>query len=284
MHVYAGYPLYLPENMDRWHSYPPPAPGGYYVVPWLWFDGNQHGGTAPALWENLITTRMALPACADISLSGYYAPASMTGMIYARLRNDSTAAIPGSVLFVITEDSLFFPAPNFDSIHNHVTRDFLPDHIGTYAEIPANDSIVVSQAFALQAGWDPQHCNITVWLQDTVRQADSTKNIYQAAIIPIAGLGIEENTTRTAATPDLVISPNPSNGSVRITSGLFMGSEYSLSLYDCLGRSAIKLSACVISDGTTIELDLSRTGIEPGVYFLVLKSGSRSRSEKVVVQ
>ncbi len=284
MHVYAGYPLYLPENMDRWHSYPPPAPGGYYVVPWLWYDGNQHGGTAPALWEGLITNRMAQPACCDIALSGYYAPASMAGMIHARLRNDSTAAIHGSVLFVITEDSLFFPAPNFDSTHNHVTRDFLPDHIGTYVQIPAGDSIVVSQAFALQAGWDPGHCNITAWLQDTVISADSTKNIYQAAIMPVAGLGIEANTTRTAATPDLVISPNPSNGLVRITSGLFAGSEYSLSLYDCLGRPAKKLSSCVVSDGTAIDLDLARPGIEPGVYFILIGSGSRTVSGKVVLR
>jgi hypothetical protein len=285
MHVYGGYPLYLPENIDRWHSYPPPAPGGFYVVPWLWIDGNQHGGSLPAQWENLIVSRLNQPAVLNVSLSGYYSPPNQSGVLRARFRNDSSFVISGFALFVITEDSIWYPAPNFDSVHNHVARDFLPDHIGTALTIPAGDSVVISQPFAVQAGWNLDRCRILAWLQDTVQGPDSTKNIYQGSMIDIADLAIEEDIAPDPSPAGIRVVPNPADGRIRLAFDLPRSVSYKISVFDIAGRQVCELDGTGTEGAESVDLDLrGRRNIRPGVYFYLLRSAPCSASGKFVLR
>jgi hypothetical protein len=287
MHVYNGYPLYLPEAMDRWHSYPPPAPGGFYVVPWLWFDGNQHGGSVPSAWENMIVSRLNQPARVNINLAGYYSPANMAGTIYARFRNDSTSAISGFALFVITEDSIYFPAPNFDSIHNHVARDFLPDHIGVPVAILPGDSVTVTQPFAIQPGWNTNQCHIIAWLQDTVMLPDSTKNIFQSSLIRIADLMVEEEGSRRPKSAGIKIMPNPTAGQIRLVFDIPLMTHYAIKLYNSAGCRVFETNGVGTEGIESVRLDLMCHGTDrmrPGVYFYQLRCGSITASGKLVLR
>jgi len=287
MHVYNGYPLYLPEAMDRWHSYPPPAPGGFYVVPWLWFDGNQHGGSVPSAWENMILGRLNQPARVSINIVGYYSPTNMAGTVFARFRNDSTSAISGFTLFVITEDSIYFPAPNFDSIHNHVARDFLPDHIGTSVMILPGDSVTVTQPFTIQPGWNANRCHIIAWLQDTVMLPDSTKNIFQSSAIGIADLAISEEGVSRPMSAAVTVSPNPTAGQIRMAFDVPPMTSYAIKLFDCAGRQVYETNGVGMEGIESVRLDLmchTNERMRPGVYFYQLQSGSTTASGKLVLR
>jgi hypothetical protein len=287
MHVYNGYPLFLPEAMDRWHSYPPPAPGGFYVVPWLWFDGNQHGGSVPAAWESMIVSRLNQPARVNINLAGYYSPGNMAGTVSARFRNDSASAISGFALFVIAEDSIYFPAPNFDSIHNHVARDFLPDHIGVPVAILPGDSVTVTQSFAIQSGWNTNRCHIIAWLQDTVMLADSTKNIYQSSLIQIADLMVEEEGLRRPNSAGINVMPNPTAGQIRLVFDIPQMNPYNIRFYNSAGCPVCETNGVGTEGIESVRLDLMCHGNElmrPGVYFYQLRSGSITASGKLVLR
>lgn len=285
MHVYNGYPLYLPEAMDRWHSYPPPASGGFYVVPWLWIDGNQHGGYLPALWENMILDRLNQPASVNINITGYYSPANMTGMVYANLRNDSTSAISGFALFVVTEDSIYFPAPNFDSIHNHVARDFLPDHIGAPVTIPPGDSVTVSQPFTVRSGWNTSQCRIIAWLQDTVLLPDSTKNIYQSSMIRIADLAVSEENKNPPKPTGIKVMPNPAEDRLRLVFDVPRTVCFKITLFDITGRRVSEMNGVGSGGGESVGLDLrDRRIFKSGVYFYLLQSAAFSASGKFVLR
>jgi hypothetical protein len=273
--------------MDRWHSYPPPAPGGFYVVPWLWFDGNQHGGFSPSLWENMIVNRMNQPTPVNINIVGYYSPANMAGTVYARFRNDSTSAINGFALFVITEDSIYFPAPNFDSLHNHVARDYLPDHIGIPVLILPGDSLTVTQPFTIQSGWNTNRCHIIAWLQDTVMLPDSTKNIFQSSMIGIADLAIGEKGIYRPMPAAVTVTPNPTLGQIRLIFDIPPMTPYAIKLFDCAGRQVYETNGVGMEGIESVRLDLRDHGNErlrPGVYFYQIQSGSTTASGKLVLR
>ena len=286
MHVYQDYPLYLAEAIDRWHSYPPPC-YGYYVIPWLWYDGNQHGGSDPLIWEDSIVNRMNQPSPVTITLAGYYSPSTGNGMLSAQFRNDSTATINAYALFVITEDSIYYVGPNQDSIHNHVARDFLPDHIGTGISLLAGDSMTVSQPFNIQQDWNSDNCNILVWLQDTTMMPDSTRNVYQCGVIKISNLGIEEDCTDLLYYQTISVMPNPCRERVIFKLNSSAGAEYSIRLFDVLGREVKRMKGISNGVSESVQWDCrDKDGflIRPGIYFYQIRNNEKIVKGKVVVQ
>jgi hypothetical protein len=286
LHVYEGYPLFLQEAIDRWHSYPPPC-YGYYVIPWLWFDGNQHGGGNPAYWDDSIISRLNKPAPVTITAWGYYSPGSGNGTIFADLRNDSTSAITASVLFVITEDSIHYAAPNGDSIHNHVVRDFLPDHIGTIISIQPSDSASVNQAFTIPPGWDPDNCVINTMFQDTVLLPDSTKNIFQCAGTRISNLSVAENGSDMKEQNLISVKPNPSSKLAEFTVNSTTGGPFSLRIYNAAGRLIKNFHDALPRHAFSMYWDLKDDRGKaacPGVYFYTMQTPRDLWHGKLVIQ
>ncbi len=186
-HIRTADHFYCPEGRSRLYSYPPPNSGGY-ATPWLWYDGDPHGSYVYTQWEAKIVARMAQPAPVTITIWGHYVAEDDTGRIYAQVRNDSTDFLQGNVPFIITEDSLYYVALNGDVWHNHVSRDYIPNHIGVYVSIPAGDSVIVNQPLYLDTAWDWSMCQIKTFFQCDRPEPDSTLEVWQGAILHVTDL------------------------------------------------------------------------------------------------
>ena len=262
-------------------------PNGQYIVVDVLFldDGDQHGGFNYFTWEGLITARMALPAPVTIVMWGDYTPATGQGTVNVYLQNDSTATINGRVIVVITEDSLFYMAPNLVDWHNHVPRDYLPDHNGTMVSIPPAGYSIVTQPFTINSVWNDNYCKILAWIQNDSMQVDSTKEIWQGALKKVTELGIEE-TEFNAQSSQLSVKPNPCKDRVSFAFDLPQGADFKIMIYDVLGRLVKQFDGR--SSGQQIKLDwdiLDTHGkrVNQGVYFYDLIIPSDRISGKIIV-
>ncbi len=283
--MYEDYPLYLAEAIDRWHSYPP-SYYGYYVIPWLWYDGNPHLGKTFSVWEDSIVSRMNQPSVVTITLNGYYS-SSGNGMISAQFRNDTTVTINGRALFVITEDSIYYVGPNKDSIHNHVARDFLPNPLGVGISIPPGDSATIDMPFSIQPRWNVNNCNMLVWLQDTILTSDSVKNVYQGSFIKISSLDIKENNPDMVRNQMISVMPNPCSEELKFKFHLPAGAAYSITLFDVLGRMIRNLHGRSQGISETIVWHCKNQNgfmVHPGIYFYKADIQGQVITGKVIIR
>jgi len=292
MHVDDWEPLYSAEAFDRWWNYYPP-PYFYegewvYVVPWLYFDGNKHGTSLYSAWESIIVERMDQPAPVTITMWGNYTQARGSGTIYARFRNDSTEAIVGRVIFVITEDSIYYEAWNGDNWHNHVARDYLPTQYGEIVNISAGDSVDVSQPFTIHAGWNTDRCNIITWIQNDVMQLDSTKEIWQGGIMKVTELAGIETESISDHLPSMVTTiPNPCTEGTAFLFYLPQGVEYSITLFDVMGRQIRRLHGVSYGYQESVKWDRKddKGGtVNAGIYLYRFASPVLNTTGKLVVK
>jgi len=277
--------FYLEEAFQRIHYYPPPF-AGMYFVPWLWYDGNQHGGFDYMMWEALITSRMAMPAPVTMALWGDYTPGTGQGTVNVYLQNDSTATINGRVIIAITEDSLFYIAPNGVNWHNHVARDYLPDHNGTLISIAASDHEIVTQPFTINSSWNDNYCTILAWIQNDSMQVDSTKEIWQGAMRKVTELSIEE-TGSNVEPRQFLVRPNPCDDRVTFSLDLTSGKEFQMFIYDISGRLVKDFDGVSSGQQMALEWDMCDNKgkrLSSGVYFYELLTSVRRISGKIVIK
>ena len=287
MHVVSSYPLYCAEALQRMYTYRPPYNGGY-ATPWLWYDGDQHGSYTYSQWQSKIVARMAQPSPVTVTMWGDYSQTDGTGMINAQFRNDGSTTLSGRVLYVITEDSLYYAAPNGDVWHNHVARDYIPNQNGQYITVPAGDSVTVAYPFTIQAGWDEDRCEIITMFQDTQFQADSTKEVWQGGIKPVMDLiGIEEYESDVMPVYAVTSIPNPCVSNTSFQFELPFGTDYSIDIYDVSGRRLRSLSGVTHQTEGSVNWDLTNdqgAKVGAGVYLYRFTSEVLNTSGKVVVR
>ena len=286
MHINNTQPLYCEEANQRKFYYYPPL-GGNYPNGWLWYDGNHHGKDEFWTYESLIVNRMNQPSPVTITMWGYFTPTTGNGTIFTQFRNDSMAAIDGRVLFVLTEDSIYYPAANFDSIHNHVARDYLPDHNGVTVSIPAGDSVTVSQPFSVQAAWDDEQCRIVTWIQKDIPQADSTKEIWQGGIKPLSELGVCEQRSDITPIPAILPIPNPCLAYTSFSFNLPAGVEYQINIFDVMGRSIRIMKGKASTSTESIKWncrDDAGSSVRSGVYLYHFESRIINTIGKIIVR
>lgn len=238
------------------------------------------------LWESRITGRMAMDAPVTIAMWGDYTSSTGEGTVNVYLQNDSTAAIDGRVIIVITEDSLFYMAPNGVNWHNHVPRDYLPDQNGSLVSIPAGGYAIVTQPFTIDPAWNDNYCTILAWIQDDSMQVDSTKEIWQGAMKKVTELGIEE-TYIEGATSQFSLSPNPCRDRVDFAINLPAGTEYRVKIYDILGCQVRGLVGVSTGKHTIVEWDLNTNNgkkVGTGVYLYEFVTDAKRTSGKIVVK
>lgn len=275
-------PMYTQEVIDRWHYYPPPD-NGSYSYPWLWYDGDPHGGWMDSTWQARIESQLDVPASVAVTMWGTYNTGSGNGTVYARFRNDSAAAITGRVIMVVTEDSIFYPGSNGDNWHNHVARDYLPDPAGQTITIPPADSITLSRGFIIQSAWPYQRCQILAWLQNDTPRPDSTRPIYQGAIKKVGDLvAINESSIFRIPAPAVRAHPNPAHRVVKFDLDQPAGSEYSIQIYDPTGRHIHSFSGVASIPHETVYWNFNRT-MSDGVYFFKFKTKNDIYWSKIIV-
>lgn len=232
LHIHPDYPLYCAEADARKLYYHPP-----HIYGWLYYDGDRHGTINYATWRPKILGRMAEPAPVTITMWGDYNSSDGSGTIFVQYRNDSTASITGRALLVVTEDSIYFTGPNLDSIHNHVARDYLPDQDGSIITVAAGDSVVVSESFTIQPGWNESQCEIVAWIQNDSIYADSTREVWQGGMIKVMELiGTRENESLLPVQKKIHTAPNPCTQGIEFIGDNLSGIECKILIYDVSGR------------------------------------------------
>lgn len=290
MHISTSYPLGLAEAASRWHWYPAPYWYGTYwtyATPWLWIDGDKHGSYMYSQWQTKITNRMNIPSPVTITIWGDWWPAQGTGTVYAQFRNDSTERLAGNVLFVVTEDSIQWSAPNGDQWHNHVARDYLPTHNGEYVSLPAGDSITLSRTFVLDTLWNPDMIQFVTWIQDEAIQPDTVIEIWQGGILDIEELGIKEYENNQIATANVLPIPNPAVNGTRLSFTLPTGEDYRVTFYDISGRKIRAFNGNASGNEESIEWNLrdqQGTRVSAGVYLYRFESLEQNATGKIVVR
>lgn len=283
LHVIDSFPLYCAEAYSRVRYYHPP-----YIYGWLYYDGDRHGTINYALWRDKITTRMAIPAPVTITMWGDYSSVDGTGTINVQFRNDSTSSITGRVIMVVTEDSIFQIAPNNDSLHNHVARDYLPDDSGSVITIQAGDSVIVSESFTIPGSWDEDLCEIYTWIQNDSVYVDSTKEIWQGCMIKVTELiGVNEEKPREIIANDIYLKPNPCVSGAEFSFTLASLEQYSIEIFDITGR-CIKVIRGTATGNREKAMwdrkDSSGFPVNPGVYFYLFTGGVYKKSGKIIVR
>lgn len=239
-HLRSGYPLYSPEASAKMRLYPPPQNGLYYT-PWLWVDGRQRGSGYTS-WASHVQAALAVPTDVDLVLGGWYNPQTRTGEAEIEVVNDGLQPLEAACYVVVTEDSIYYSAPNGDEWHNHVCRDFVPDQYGTPVTVPAQARETLLVEYALDPGWDESRCNLVVFLQSHEVQPDSTRITSQGGLVPVAELvAVTERLDSRLGTSVLVV-PNPATDRAEFRFAARAGARYELALFTVDGRSVARLS------------------------------------------
>jgi hypothetical protein len=267
--------------------YLPPV-NGNYIPPWLWYDGDPDGSWSYWDWESKIVDRMNQPSPVTIQMWGSYYPADDTGTVYARFRNDSTATIDGRVLFVITEDSLYYQTPYIEW-HNNVPRDYLPDENGAIVSIPPGDSVTVSQPFTIDIDWNADFCRILTWIQNDSMQVDSTKEIWQGGLVKVTDLisGIEDEFVEELPRSGITVTPNPCVEATEFSFHLPAESAYRIGIFDIMGRRIRTLNGVTSGGRHSIRWnrrDDAGTLVRAGVYLYHFTSDIITVTGKVIVR
>jgi hypothetical protein len=282
MHISSSYPLYCYEARQRMYYYPPPYYSGgqwYYVTPYLWADGTRAGWDYNT-WRGTIEARMYASADLMIVVNGTYNPQTRSGRITADFTNERLSPITGRIQFVIVEDSLYYVGPNGDAWHNHVARDYLPDWNGEVVTIPGGQTITRYRDYTLSTDWNPDRCEVIVFIQDDYMQPDSNKFVYQGAKKKIREFTAITENHHTQITP--FVYPNPVTSSAIFLLPNEKGLLKTLTIYNSEGRVVRQLS------GRSSTLIWNRTDenglkVKPGIYFYHLRQGENQATGKLVV-
>lgn len=259
--------------------YPPPYSGSY-ATPWLWVDGRQRGYNYN-LWASYVAAQISAPTPVQITLLGEYDQLTRNGTIKALIQNDSTDEIAARVSVVITEDSIYYIAPNGDQWHNHVCRDYIPNQYGTVLTIPAGGMDSVTQPFTIASNWNEERCKIVVYAQSTTMlPADSSYPAFQGAEVRVLDLvGVEEAGALRVENPSLLVTPNPSKGKAHFQFNTTDRVPYELDVFATDGRLVERFSGVV---GGVMHLKTTRS-LAGGVYLYRLTVQNKSYHGKLVV-
>ncbi len=219
---------------------------------------------------------------------GTYNQGTGNGTVYVKFKSDTTATVTGRVRFVLTEDSLYYSAPNGDLWHNHVARDYLPDTGGTAVTIAPGESVIVSRNFTVQSGWNANRCEIVAWIQSTVLLPDSTRDIWQGGMIKVTDLtAVEEDISQKPVMLTISPVPNPCVDHTKFTFTLNKGEAYTISIFDVTGRKVREIKGYSSGNKQTIEWDLkNQTGqkVNSGVYLYRFISLNTEKTGKIVIR
>jgi hypothetical protein len=168
---------------------------------------------------------------------------------------------------------------------DHVQRNMLPDWNGVSLTISNGETKADSQSFTLASGWNPDSCEIAVFVQ-----SDQTKEVLQGVWgnLPTFS-GTEGNPTKEIPESYFLSAPSPSpcTQKAQITFGLPRESDVSLKVYNLMGREVKTLVSGHEKAGwQTVSWDakdLSGRPVPGGVYFFRLEVQGWSLTRRAVV-
>ena len=273
--VYSQYPLYCAEGLAKLHLYP------FYdnLIPMLCVDGVDWGHDRSA-WRGYVSTRMLVPS--DVSLAHVgttYDPATRDGQVQVECYNAGGDPIDAALQVAITEDSVKYTGPPYyDSLYNHVCRDYVPGQNGTPVTLPVGGYDTVTVPYSLDSTWVEEQVKLVVYLQNMTAQPDSTMPCYQGLQTRLPGFtAVEEPKTPQASRLTVNVSPNPCRAGCEFTLSCAAAHGARITVYTPDGR----LVSSLRSVGNRAAW--SRNGAARGIYLYRVNAGTATTHGKLVV-
>ena len=189
------------------------------------------------------------------------------------------------VRVALTEDSVYYQAPNGTLYHNFTMRDMIPSSDGTVIQIAQDETEYLSFDFDCFLPLDWHRCKLVVWVQSDITE----KEILQAAVIGLTELeitSIDEQTALPEATELSQNYPNPFNANTVIEYSLKSQSEVHLSIYNILGEQVTELVNETQQPGIYRAIwngrDNGGNEVAGGVYFYRLNTGDKTISKRMI--
>jgi hypothetical protein len=235
-----------------------------------------------------VSSRILIPTDIRMQTTGTYNPSTRQGSITAVLFNSGLMPLDAVLHLAITEDSLYYAAPNGDVWHNHVLRDYVPTQVGTPVSIPSGGYDTVSLDYTIGATWVERKCAVITYVQGP-QQADSSRPCYQGGSAPLLSFtGVEEPRVPETFYDNVTVSagPNPCRASAQFSFTGKPGEGYHLSIFAPDGRLVREFSGAISSGRNTLAWDRTdENGLKVGrgVYGYRLVSTGASASGKLVL-
>jgi len=222
-----------------------------------------------------------------ITLNGSFDEGARTGELDVSIYAEGAVTLNDlRVRIALTEDSLYFNAPNHTLWHNCTMRDMIPSATGITLNINQGETVELSEEFSVPSPLVIDRCKLIVWVQ-----ADqSNLEVLQAAQVEIGDLmtSIDDDLADLPANFQLDQNyPNPFNANTTIGYTIQNGGEASLAIYDLAGRKVADFlngnqsagNYQVIWDGT----DNYGQVVSSGVYFYRLQAEGKSETRRMML-
>ncbi len=226
----------------------------------------------------------------DVQIYGKYNRTSSTLDLQFQIKNISANRLTGRLHGVLTEDGVWWAAPNGQMVHNRVPRIWWPDHVGRTVTLPSGGTTSVSASWSLDKDWDVNNMNVVAFVQDTVMQSDFTNAVFQGAGQKVTDIQSDIRTDGIETARNFQLfqnTPNPFNASTKI---FFRVPEQSLvlvSVFDIHGGKHGDLLERVMPAGShSVVWDgKDETGrlLPSGVYILKLRTDRHVRNIKMTL-
>jgi hypothetical protein len=249
--------------------------GPFSGTPQTFFDG-KIASTNYSQWTSLIDNRLAVKTPIQIKLSGTKNENTLN--ITADLSvSQYYSANDLTIQFVLVEN-VNYSGRNGISFHKNVMRTIAGTPNGksiTSVSQKINSTIQISPSFV------KENLGVVVFVQRT-----STKEVLQSEYISFMNLVVTDVNKQTHTTPSSFVLhqnyPNPFNPSTLINYELPEAGNVSLKVYDILGNVVATLVNDFKSEGVH-NVTFNGAGLSSGVYLYVLKAGSVSRYNKMLL-
>ncbi|MBD3232413.1 MAG: T9SS type A sorting domain-containing protein [candidate division Zixibacteria bacterium] len=135
-------------------------------MPYAWIDGFVRASYEYNNWENLMLDRYEVDAPLEIQLNGWFSDTEREGNLDLSITAHEPITQTGlRVRIALTEDSLYYEAPNGTNWHNNTMRDIIPDTLGIFLEISQGQTVELSQPFECPEPLVIEQCELVAWVQ-----------------------------------------------------------------------------------------------------------------------
>jgi len=164
------YAANVPESQERYSYY------SIAAIPINFLDGQlTYANCLLELYRDAMNERLEVPSVFSLIASDSMTVDSCFVSIRVIAEDD-----PGldslALRTAVVEDSIYYEAPNSQTIFNHIFRSFVPNHDGIRFLIAQGETLDLELAFELDPAWDVDFISSVVFIQN-----DSNRQIYQAA-------------------------------------------------------------------------------------------------------
>ncbi|MCK5117789.1 MAG: T9SS type A sorting domain-containing protein [Candidatus Aegiribacteria sp.] len=249
---------------------------GVNSVPWIQFGGTIKASNSSSGLISAFNSRMAVPCHLDIQVENFVSYGSGTIQI-TLIAEEDLGDTNMKVHAIIVESGIpgvgYFANSTFEQAFREELFGSTGENVSFGPSYP--DTVVINVDYDT-GGWVFENLHLAVFVQNHASSGTEVHNAWYDYLGAVTGF--EGDETEELNTDELVIqvTPNPSSGSISVTTGELHEGMGVLTIYDSSGRC--------IANGTVSENAASYFEIEEtGVYFARVTSGGKVATSRIVV-